>query len=675
MDGDNKASVPATATAAVVEIVEKTQAKSDDEKKGSDQTESAEKKTEKVSVGMVCEKKDLYQIIDRYNKATWTNEIPDDLVEAAENEETEKYALLIRNKKSYDSRKKLDIDSIVIQSPLIKNVLRDVLEDYPGVTTSLSRLIFSAPFKPLVHRWYQLVAALDGEHDQETKTHLTLLRDILYAELKDVIAATDDYIKNKVVTYEQIWTIFQPGCSVYASRFGKPVAVRLVEAQFIEHKKLGPCFQLKCERVNWDGSRFGFDVQPHFITPFEGTMPINELECFPLTFHPDEKALTARLIARGRQFETLAGFHYKSYRGRAIQTTRYGPSMVTVEGRVVIDASAHAKANPNLQLYLKQLGRVQAMVDVQAEDSDGEWSDHALDYDDGDLDIEDDAILKRRRPLTEEQLLLCTPIIRGYALRTKLWLEFFVDSVGEIVFNDNAFDSLVLPEEHKSLILAVTQAQVKNKDIFDDVIAGKGRGMIMLLSGSPGIGKTLTAESVAEHMRVPLYMMSAGDLGTNSWEVESGLTRVLDMVAKWNAVLLLDECDVFLEARKTHDLDRNRIVSIFLRTLEYYEGILFLTTNRVKDMDEAFHSRIHFSLSYPNLDEKARRMVWMGFLDRQQGGHDIRDEDLAKLEKLDINGRVIKNVLKSATLLASHQEKKLGLQHLKTVLQIDGYEF
>lgn len=69
-------------------------------------------------------------------------------------------------------------------------------------------------------------------------------------------------------------------------------------------------------------------------------------------------------------------------------------------------------------------------------------------------------------------------------------------------------------------------------------------------------------------MKVPLYMMSAGDLGIRSTEAESNITTILEMVAKWNAVLLLDECDVFLEARSVNDLERNKIVSIFLRTLE-----------------------------------------------------------------------------------------------------------
>ncbi|GAP84049.1 putative TOB3 [Rosellinia necatrix] len=644
-------------------------------------TPDLKKTTGKVVVGMICEKKDLYQKIDRHNKATWTADMPNDLDEAAEDAETEKYALLVRNKKSYDSRKKLEIDSIVIQSPLLKNVLRDILKDYPGVTTSLSRLTFNAPFKPFVHRWQQLLAALDGDYDDMTKGHLALLKSILYEELKDIFIATEDYAKHQVVTYEHIWTIFQPGSVVYASRLGKPVAVRLVDGQFSQHQQLGPCFYLRCDRIDWDGSRFGYDVSSHFITPFEGTTSITSLECFPLSYHPNKDDVMKKLLARGGRFEKLAGHHYKSYRGRAMKITHQNSSVVTIDDRIIIDATAYNNAHVAPRLYLRSLDH--ATPNTQASKNYDEGSDE--DYD-GDSDeecfwdgprhqLDDfDSITKRRRPLKEEELLLCTPIVRGYALRAKAWLQFFIDSVNEIVFNDSAFDSLVLPEGHKSLIFAIAQAQVKKKDDFDDVIAGKGRGVIMLLSGGPGIGKTLTAESVAEQMRVPLYTMSAGDLGATSVEVESSLTRILSMVAKWKAVLLLDECDVFLEARSVHDLDRNRIVSIFLRTLEYYEGLLFLTTNRVKNMDEAFNSRIHFRLQYPELDAGARRTVWAGFLDRHQGGHDVSDENLSRLEKLEMNGRVIKNVLKSATLLASHKDEKLTFQHIELVLKIDGYE-
>lgn len=168
--------------------------------------------------------------------------------------------------------------------------------------------------------------------------------------------------------------------------------------------------------------------------------------------------------------------------------------------------------------------------------------------------------------LTEYHQMLCHSRVRGYSLKLKKWLDFFVDNITEITWNRNAFDSLVLPEDQKELILAFSESQVENRQVFDDVIQGKGKGIIMLLSGPPGVGKTLTAEAVAENMRVPLHTISSGDLGSSPWEVERELRNILDLVARWNAILLLDECDVFLEARSTHDLERNKIVSIFLRT-------------------------------------------------------------------------------------------------------------
>jgi DNA replication protein DnaC len=124
---------------------------------------------------------------------------------------------------------------------------------------------------------------------------------------------------------------------------------------------------------------------------------------------------------------------------------------------------------------------------------------------------EEDA--SQRTPLSTEQKLVCTPLLRGYSLKTKAWLNFFVNSVEEIEWQKDAFDRLVLPKNQKDLILGFTESQRKYRDTFDDVIEGKGRGMIILLCGPPGVGKTLTAESVVEEMKVPLFMMSAGDLG------------------------------------------------------------------------------------------------------------------------------------------------------------------
>jgi ATP-dependent 26S proteasome regulatory subunit len=276
---------------------------------------------------------------------------------------------------------------------------------------------------------------------------------------------------------------------------------------------------------------------------------------------------------------------------------------------------------------------------------------------------------KKKIMLTPYFQMLCTPRLRGYSIKLKKWLDFFVDNVSEIEWNTNAFDSLVLPEDQKDLILSFTESQVINSAGFDDVIQGKGKGIVILLSGSPGIGKTLTAEAVAESMRVPLHTITSGELGSEAWSLESQLSNVLGIVAQWNAILLLDEADVFLEARSAHDLKRNQIVSIFLRTLEYYEGILFMTTNRVNNIDEAFQSRIHVSLEYPNLNDVSRRQIWTNIANTRE--HAFSETDFDELATVDLNGRQIKNVLKTAHLLASRRKAKLNREAVNVVLAIE----
>lgn len=107
-------------------------------------------------------------------------------------------------------------------------------------------------------------------------------------------------------------------------------------------------------------------------------------------------------------------------------------------------------------------------------------------------DSDDDFLINKRAPsmsLSEAQHLIAIPVVRGYSLKHKKWLDFFVDLVGEIQWNDLAFDSLVLPKDQKDLIMSFTETQAQNRQTFDDVIEGKGKGIIMLLSGPPGVGK------------------------------------------------------------------------------------------------------------------------------------------------------------------------------------------
>merc|ERR1712187_284259 len=92
-----------------------------------------------------------------------------------------------------------------------------------------------------------------------------------------------------------------------------------------------------------------------------------------------------------------------------------------------------------------------------------------------------------------------------------------------------------------------------------DVIKGKGEGTTFLLYGSPGTGKTLTAEALAEVLHKPLYVLSAGDLGTSPQDLELALTTALQLCARWDCICLIDEADIFLEQRRNVDVVRNAL--------------------------------------------------------------------------------------------------------------------
>ncbi|KAF5532032.1 TOB3 (member of AAA-ATPase family) [Fusarium mexicanum] len=191
----------------------------------------------------------------------------------------------------------------------------------------------------------------------------------------------------------------------------------------------------------------------------------------------------------------------------------------------------------------------------------------------------------------------------GNAGGTKLDLTYLGPMKGQ-----NTFDLLVLPPGHREMVESlVTQHFLDKVSAYDetdevDIVRGKGKGLILLLHGAPGVGKTTTAECVATYFHKPLFQITCGDLGSTADVVESRLEKNLALASRWGCILLIDEADVFLEARQTENFDRNSLVAVFLRTLEYYTGILFLTINRVGTFDEAFTSRIHISLYYPPLN-------------------------------------------------------------------------
>ncbi|KAL0941416.1 AAA ATPase family protein [Colletotrichum truncatum] len=618
-----------------------------------EQKDAEEPKKPLAPVGSISSTKNIYQTPkDSDGNWTWVDEYPEDVHEAAENEETAQYAVLVRNMKSSDSRKKLEAHSIVVQSPWLRKALGDILEDYTGVACELERLEFEAPFHPFVHRWTEFCKYMKKtDLDEKTTEHLKILYDILKYEIGDAIKAFEDYVLKGVITFDHLWMIFQPGAIVLSAYKGPLSAFELEETEY-KATQCGKFLELSADCVDYGGKNFGRYGESIKIGEFIGTKKITSLNAYPWAFHPEKDAVRQALIRRGEIFEELAGHHYKQYNGTAITWDRENNEVpIQVDGRIVVDISSFNSYSPYYPRYLDDW----SAKDIEALSA---WKRSHGAGKDGNL------------KLTPYHQMLARSRTRGYSLKLKKWLDFFVEKVEEITWNTNAFDKLVLPEDQKELILAFSESQLDGSS-FDDVISGKGKGIICLLSGPPGVGKTLTAEAVAENLKVPLHTLSSGDLGSQPWEVENGLSRILELVARWNAILLLDECDVFLEARSTHDLERNKVVSIFLRTLEYYEGILFMTTNRVDNIDLAFQSRIHVSLEYPDLTVESRRQIWGNFLNGATLKSEVTDQDLDDLAELQLNGRQIKNILKTAQLLAARKKSTLQRSFIDVVLNIE----
>lgn len=245
----------------------------------------------------------------------------------------------------------------------------------------------------------------------------------------------------------------------------------------------------------------------------------------------------------------------------------------------------------------------------------------------------------------------------------------------DVSWNKQAFERLVLKHNKKELIEALVTVHLENT-AMSDVVEGKGAGLILLLHGPPGTGKTLTAESVAELAKKPLYRITCGDMGTDPESVEKYLESALFIGTMWECVVLLDEADVFLEERTQTDLIRNALVSVFLRVLEYYEGILILTSNRVGSFDEAFKSRMQLAIQYPVLGENERTSIWTNFIETLiESGVEMKTTELrreiSRLAKHEFNGRQIRNLIKTARQLAAHRNNEvLQAKHLEHVIEV-----
>ena len=198
----------------------------------------------------------------------------------------------------------------------------------------------------------------------------------------------------------------------------------------------------------------------------------------------------------------------------------------------------------------------------------------------------------------------CYLLMFHLELHHHLWVH--VNDIKPYQYQPELKQKLILREEQIDLIDILT---AEMEVLMDDIVEGKSGGTTVLCAGPAGVGKTLTAEVYSEIIKRPLYRVHSGQLGLNVGEMEKALKDVLTRAQRWGAVMLIDEADVYIK-RRDNNMTMNAVVGVFLRVLEYFNGLLFLTTNRVDDIDEAIVSRCIALIKYYPPDSEARQKIW-----------------------------------------------------------------
>lgn len=270
--------------------------------------------------------------------------------------------------------------------------------------------------------------------------------------------------------------------------------------------------------------------------------------------------------------------------------------------------------------------------------------------------------------------LVFPPRVLGYATREKVWGQFSIDDLRDRPERqpDKFDENLQLDPKYKTLIRALVQSHEQSAAKHgggvqvEDVVQDKGKGLVLLLHGPPGVGKTLTAETIAQATAKPLVVVSVAEIGLDASRAERNLEKLFKLATKWEAILLVDEADVFLETRgSTSSASRNALVSVLLRVLEYYQGIIILTTNRIKSIDIAVISRIHLAIRYEDLTVGQMRRIFKYFLDQLEPASIARRGDIDEFiesfgHHYQLNGRQIRNVVSAALAAARHEATEAG---------------
>ncbi|KAH7230146.1 P-loop containing nucleoside triphosphate hydrolase protein [Fusarium redolens] len=530
---------------------------------------------------------------------------------------------------------------IDVKSAALRDILREACRDFRGIslagdTPSIEQKVVFHIRSFLRYRRDTIVA----EQDAMSHSHLNLFVDYIETEFHSIDEELAGLVIKNEITFDLLWALFEPNEKVFTTCPGTDSPRCVLHNYCEEGEEMdGTKFmRLDTRFLGTDGKIFGEAINRIKIPHFPGARRIDFLPAYPLRYHHNYDEIFRELVENGHRFISLHGSHHLQYRGFAFFFDDEGEIMKRhVNGRIMVDAVGFREHNPG-----HPQPTVRNVNPIQETSGPSNWT--------GSFNF-----------------LICGPTVLGFCLGSKKFLEFAVAHIGVITWMPSSYDDVKIPDAQKKAIWALTHTYFPGdtENGLGDIVQGKGRGINFLLYGPPGVGKTLTAETIAETHKRPLYVVPAGQIGVDPVQVENILTNTFKIAGRWKAILLLDEADMFLSQRVDNP-QVNALVSVFLRELERFDGILFLTTNRVQSFDTAMMSRIHLALEYQPLGIDSRRAVWKYFLQKattERGAPNLTAlvDSVAHKE---LNGREIRNIVLVAQSMAVYEGTVVCKDHL-----------
>ena len=229
------------------------------------------------------------------------------------------------------------------------------------------------------------------------------------------------------------------------------------------------------------------------------------------------------------------------------------------------------------------------------------------------------------------------------------------------------WDDLVLAPGPRSMLEEI-RARVTHRSLvyehwgFDNKLA-MGKGLHLLFSGPPGTGKTMAADVLANEFEMSLYKIDLSTVVSKYiGETEKNLSEIFHEGESSNAILFFDEADALFgkrsEVKDAHDRHANIEVSYLLQRMEQYAGIVILSTNFRRNMDDAFTRRLHFCVDFPLPDKPERLRIWQKIWPEKLPREASLDLEFLA-ERLQISGGYIRNIALGAAFLAAEEARQL----------------